>query len=75
MILRCHVAQHKQTAKLPACLDCSGRVLRRLSQGMKCIKTWMWKVGEVIQPKEGENTKIESWDEGGIGYRGGRAEP
>lgn len=59
-----------QAACLPGLLGPS-----RLRQGMKCIKTWMWKVGEAIQPKEGENTKIESWDEGGIGYRGGRAEP
>lgn len=41
-----------QTACLPGLLGPS-----RLRQGMKCIKTWMWKVGEAIQLKEGENTK------------------
>lgn len=43
-----------QAACLPGLLGPS-----RLRQGMKCIKTWMWKVGEAIQLKEGENTKIE----------------
>lgn len=41
-----------QAACLPGLLRPS-----RLRQGMKCIKTWMWKVGEAIQLKEGENTK------------------